>query len=201
MDTQDDGFELFRRAIQERDAEAWAAIAVRYRRLLIAWAVRCPAAQIAEDSYEDLADRALGRAWAALSSERFAAFPSLPALLAYLHTCVTATAIDAARACIAYERVAQLAGRTDPTPLEQIILERLDRVELWRIVASLVRTEAERVVLNERFVQNLPPRTILARHSTLFADAVAVYTAIKNLCDRLRRSPEMRRFYDELRAA
>ena len=201
MDTQDNDYELFRRAIQERDAEAWAAIVARYRRLLIAWAARCPAAQMAEESYEDLADRALGRAWAALSPERFAAFPSLPALLAYLHTCVTATAIDAARACIAHERTAQSAGRTDPTPLEQVILERIDRVELWRIVASLVRTEAERVVLIERFMQNLPPRIILARHPTLFADVVAVYAAIKNLCDRLRRSPEMRRFYEELRAA
>ncbi len=59
--------------------------------------MRCQAAQAAEESCEDLADRALARAWAALSPKRFAAFPSLPALLAYLRTCVTTTAIDAAR--------------------------------------------------------------------------------------------------------
>ncbi len=35
MEALDDGYELFRRAVQERDADAWASIAARYRRLLI----------------------------------------------------------------------------------------------------------------------------------------------------------------------
>ena len=60
---------------------------------------------------------------------------------------------------------------------------------------------AERVVLTERFVWNLPPRTILTRHPALFADVMAIYAAIRNLCDRLRRNPELRRFYDQRRAA
>ncbi len=81
------------------------------------------------------------------------------------------------------------------------MLERLDRAELWRIIAGLVKTEAERVVLLERFVQDLPPRTILARHPTLFADVGAIYAAIRNVCERLRRNPELRRLYDERRAA
>src|SRR6266508_410502 len=72
MDMHDDGYDLFRRAVVERDADAWATIAERYRHLLISWAVRCPAAQEAGEFYDDLADRALARAWAALSPERFA---------------------------------------------------------------------------------------------------------------------------------
>jgi DNA-directed RNA polymerase specialized sigma24 family protein len=201
MDTQDDGYDLFRRAVQERDADAWAVIASRYRRLLIAWATRCSAARAAGEACEDLADRALARAWAALSPERFATFPSLSALLAYLRACVTATAIDAARARATHDRAVQHSERTDPIPMEQVVLERLDCAELWSIIAGLVKTEAERVVLVERFVLNLPPRAILARHSTLFADETAIYAAIRNLCDRLRRNPTLRRLYDKRGAA
>src|SRR5262249_33810519 len=116
MDTHDDGYDLFRRAVVERDADAWATIAERYRRLLISWAVRCPAAQEAGEFSEDLADRALARAWAALSPERFAAFPSLAALLAYLRTCVAAAAIDAARTQGVHERAVHHAEQTDPLP-------------------------------------------------------------------------------------
>jgi len=201
METHDDGYDLFRRAVQERDADAWAGIAARYRRLLSVWAARCQATQAAQESCEDLADRALARAWVALSPERFAAFPSLPALLGYLRTCVAATAIDAARARTTHERLAVCAERTAPTALEQGMLERLDRAELWRIIGGLVKSEAERVVLNERFVQDLPPRSILARHPTLFGDIGVVYAALRNLCERLRRNPDLRRFYDERRAA
>src|SRR5262245_46343986 len=136
MDTHDDGYDLFRRAVQERDADAWTAIAARYRRLLIAWAVQCQAARAAAEPCEDLADRALARAWAALSPDRFAAFPSLSALLAYLRACVTATAIDAARARRGYERAVQYSQCSDPTPLEQAVLEHLDCAELWQIVAG-----------------------------------------------------------------
>jgi DNA-directed RNA polymerase specialized sigma24 family protein len=200
MNTHDDGYDLFRRAVQERDADAWATIASRYRRLLIAWAARCPAAHAAEEQCEDLADRALARAWAALSPERFATFPSLSALLAYLRICVTATAIDAARIRMAHERAVEHAERADPVSIEQAVLERFDCAELWCIVDGLVKTEAERVVLVERFVQGLPPRDILARHPALFADVTAIYGAIRNLCERLRRNPDLRRWYDERRA-
>jgi DNA-directed RNA polymerase specialized sigma24 family protein len=201
MSTHDDGYDLFRRAVVERDADAWATIAKRYRHLLISWALRCPAAQGTGEFYEDLADRALARAWAALSPERFAAFPSLASLLAYLRTCVAAAAIDAARAQATHERVVHHIEQADPMPLEHVVLEPLDRAEVWQLVTNLVKTEAERVVLVERFVLDLPPRVILARHPALFVDVGVIYTAIRNLCERLRRNPNLRRFYEDRLAA
>jgi DNA-directed RNA polymerase specialized sigma24 family protein len=201
MDTQDDSYDLFRRAVQQRDADAWASIAARYRYLLVFWAMKCPATQLAGEHCEDIADRAFARAWVALSPERFVAFPNLAALLAYLRTCVAATAIDAARAQAAQERVAQNVERTESLPLEQTMFEHLDRAELWQIVSSVVKTEAERVVLVDRFVLDLPPRTILARHPTLFTDVAAIYAALRNLCDRLRRNQAICRFYEDRRAA
>src|SRR5262245_35528733 len=156
MQVQDESYELFQRAVVERDAEAWAAIAARFRGLMIAWVSRCQASQVAHEHPEDLADRALARAWAALAPERFAAFPNTAALLGYLRACVTATVIDAARAQATQERALHpLAWDAVPTP-EQVTFARLERAEFWQLISALVTTEAERVALIERFVLDLP---------------------------------------------
>ena len=201
MNTHDDGYDLFRRAVQERDADAWAAIAARYRPMLIGWAVRCPAHHMAHERNEDLADRALARAWAALSPERFATFPNTAALLGYLRACVTAAVIDAARAQAAHERTICPVERDAILTPEQATIARLGRAELWQLISKLIVTEAERVALVERFVLDLPPRTIQVRHPTLFADVSVVYSSIRNLFDRLRRDQDLRHFYNERRAA
>jgi DNA-directed RNA polymerase specialized sigma24 family protein len=201
MEVRDDSYELFHRAVVERDADAWATLAARYRNLMISWAAHCPAIQGAHERSEDLADRALARAWAALSPGRFAAFPNTAALLGYLRSCVTATVIDAARAQTAHARAAcQLEQAAVPTP-EQATIERSGRDELWRLVSRMAVTEAERVALVERFVLDLPPRAIQARHPALFADVTVVYASIRNLCDRLRRNPDFRQFYNDRRAS
>src|SRR5262245_42272256 len=86
-----DGYELFQRAIEERDEDAWTECVTRYRPLLIAWARRCLANSWIHESPEDLADQALARTWMALSPARFATFPDLAAILGYLRRCVTTT--------------------------------------------------------------------------------------------------------------
>jgi len=193
----DDSYELFRRAVEERDADAWAAIAERYRNLMIVWVVRCPSTTTSRESVEDLADRVLTQAWKALTPERFAAFPSTATLMGYLRSCVISTVIDAARAQVAYERAIQ-HGEEECGPMpEPAVIERLGRDELWELVNQLVTSETERVALVERFVLDLPPREIQARHPALFTDVSMVYKALRNLCVRLRRNPELQRLYAE----
>ena len=197
MEIRDDSYDLFRRAVVERDADAWAGIVVRYRRLMISWAARCQVNYAAWEHPEDLADRALARAWAALSPERFAGFPNTSALLAYLRTCVTATAIDVARAQTAQERAFRpLTRDAVPTP-EWTTIAQLGRAELWQLINKLVVNEADRITLVERFVFDLPPRTIQARHPALFADVSAVYTSIRKLRTRLRHNKDLQQLYAE----
>jgi DNA-directed RNA polymerase specialized sigma24 family protein len=197
----DDGYELFRRAVVERDADAWAAIAARYRSLLIAWVGRCEVAAATGEPYDDLADEGLARAWRALSPERFGRFPNLAALLGYLRACVTSTVIDAARARAAHERAAQRVHYDVEVRLEEVVIEQLGHDELWRLVSGLVATEMEQVVLVERFVFDLPPRVIQNRHPLLFPDVMKIYAAIRNLRERLRRHEDLRRLYAEHLAA
>ena len=193
-----DSYELFRRAILHRDEEAWALIYERYRSLLIAWAARSTVCAYQYTACADIADQALARAWAALTPERFDAFPSLAKLLSYLHACVEATAIDSARAQISRERLAQRLAASAPASPEQTVLAAQDRVAFWRAVSALAATPAERVVLIESFAYGLPPREICARHPQTFGTARKVCNVKHRLLARLQRSPEVQRLSEEL---
>jgi hypothetical protein len=187
-----DAYGLFRRAIEERDADAWAEIVARYRPLLIAWAARCGAALRTGEPCDDLADQALARAWMALSSGHFTRFSGVGALIAYLRTCVMTTVIDIERGQMLRERTRyRLEVGSAATP-EQVVMGELDRAELWRLVSGLVETEQERIFLVERFVYGFQPHVIQLRHTNLFANVAMVYRARQNLLARLGRNRQLR---------
>jgi DNA-directed RNA polymerase specialized sigma24 family protein len=196
--SNDDGYNLFRRAIVERDEEAWTESVARYRPLLVAWANRYGGDRLVGERCDDVADQALARAWKALSPTRFTAFPTLAAVLAYLQICVKAVVIDCIRAQSARQRLGQKLEANAAVAPEQIVEESLQRAEIWRIASALAETPLDRIILIESFVYGLPPRTILTRHPQLFAGITAVYNAKRNLLDRLQRNHELRQVYEEM---
>ena len=194
LERDEESYELFRRAVVVRDADAWAEIYHRYRPLLISWAQRRSAtAQLNEDP-AGLADQALVRAWRALTPERFSQFPTMAALMAYLRACVYSTVVDATRAQVRADRErAQLdEGRVAQASPEQIVVDKLAYVGLWRAVSAIATNPAERVVLLESFICEQRPREIQARHPDIFPNVAAVYKAKRNLLERLQRVPELR---------
>ena len=199
--TEAAGYELFRRAIVDRDEEAWADIYTHYRLLLISWARHASAHAPPVAPFEEIAGRALTRAWSALGPEQFAQFPSLAPLLGYLRACVGAVVIDAARAEATRERMCQRLSLPSVATPEELVLGALDRAELWRALDQLIASEHERIILIESFVLGLPPRVILQRHHDRFADVPAIYGVKRNLLNRLGRSRDLRQIYQNLRAA
>ncbi|HEX9370921.1 MAG TPA: hypothetical protein VF897_07930 [Roseiflexaceae bacterium] len=194
-------YDLFRRAIEQSDADAWTEISARYRRLLASWALRCGARTAMFEHCDDIADQALARAWSALSPAQFQSFPGLAALLAYLRTCVTATVIDHARAQRSQTQVVRQIEEIRTETPERTVLEASERAELWRLVAQVAQSDADRIVLRESLVQARPPRTIQRRHPEHFPDVVAVYRTKRNLLDRLQRNRDIQRLREEWRAA
>jgi DNA-directed RNA polymerase specialized sigma24 family protein len=192
-------YELFRQAIVHRDADAWAAIHARYHSLLASWAYYS-GAQGCLELPADIADRALARAWAALTPNRFAEFPSLASLLSYLRTCVKTSAIDIARAQAASERAWQQIDADEPATPEQIILGNLDRDALWQLVIALANTPSDRITLIESCIYGLPPRAIQARHPVLFPNVASVYTTKRNLFNRLQRNQDLLRLRETFSA-
>jgi hypothetical protein len=197
IEHQEEGYDLFRRAILYRDADAWADIHTRYRSLLIVWASRCSARTCTDEWVEDMSDQALARAWAALTPDRFAAFTSLAQLLSYLRACVTTTVLDCARAQLASQRPLQEIHPVAPATPDQTVLADLDRDALWRAVIAAATTPPERVALLESVVYGLPPRQIWARHPQLFPDVAAVYSTKRRLFDRLQRNPVLHQLRQE----
>jgi DNA-directed RNA polymerase specialized sigma24 family protein len=197
MLTHDEGYNLFRRAIVDRVPDAWIDIVDQFRPLLISWAHISKASTGSCEQPCDIADEALARAWVALTPDRFAAFPSLPALLAYLKACVTATAIDHTRSHAKYERLAQkLTFGASATP-DDIVLYEFAHAEYWHLIESHVRTAQEHVILTENIIHEIPPRVILRRYPELFTSIAAVYRAKRNLFDRLRRNPDVQRLLED----
>lgn len=194
----DEGFELFQRAIVERDQVAWAAIHARYRLLLIAWARQSSVSFAVSEQCEDIADQAFARAWAALTPGRFAEFPRLAALLSYLRSCVTTVLIDLARAQSSRERTVQkLPVGTAATP-EQIVLDLIDQKELWKLVTQMIETPQEALILQQNIVLGIPPRVLLARYPDCFHSINDVYAAKRNLTGRLQRSRELQRLMHDM---
>jgi DNA-directed RNA polymerase specialized sigma24 family protein len=201
MLTHDEGYNLFRRAIVDRAADAWIDIINHYRPMIIAWANTSKAVTGVCEQSCDIADQAFARAWAALTPDRFATFPNLAALLAYIRVCVTATAIDYARAHLAYVRMAQkltietITTKAIATP-EEVVLQDHAHSELWHLITSFIETEQEHVILTENIMHELPPRAILTRYPELFPNIAAVYSTKRNLFDRLRRNPDVQRLLE-----
>jgi DNA-directed RNA polymerase specialized sigma24 family protein len=194
-----EGYQLFRQAVAEGNADAWATIADRYRRQMVAWANHCRARMPIHELATDIADQALARAWSALAAARFETFPSLAAFLAYLRTCVMATTIDHAREQNARSRNEQLAHiEAAGVSLEQAVLEQINQAELWCLILSVAKSEQEQLLVRESLIDALPPRAIQARHPDQFADVAMVYRMKRNLFKRLQHNQAIERFcYEE----
>ena len=139
-----------------------------------------------------------------LHPDRFANFSDLPALLAYLKSCVHTTILNHTRkrrpavAEISEELVGvPSAGATDP--MAGAVLHKLARAELWHLLETLLHTNNERLVTELYFIQGMKPRMIYEQHSDHFANVQEVYRVKQNLMERLSRNTALQQFYADLR--
>jgi hypothetical protein len=197
------GHELFRRALCARDQQAWSALYVQYRGLVMSWVRQHPAARFDQDD-DYWISRAFERLWTAVGPERFAQFPTLASVLQYLKLCVHSVLVDERRA----ERAVN--GPTPPVDLAAAehlpaggdiaasVLDRVSHDALFRAVVAEATDEAEQTVLVLSFARDLRPREIYARRPDLYPTVDDVYRVKRNLIDRLRRSPQILLFANGL---
>lgn len=188
-------YELFRRALVERDEGAWEELYRHYSGLVEGWIRRCAAFSSSGESCEYFVVGAFAKFWRAISPERFAAFPSLASLLQYLQLCATSVVIDNVRANswsgTLLEETLTLERNPGKSPDEEA-MHRLDREEFWRFIDAQLHSETERVVVYGSFVLGLTPRAIQARHPDLFATVNDVYNVKRNVLGRLSRNQQLR---------
>ena len=191
------GMELFRRALVLRDERAWEVVYECYGPVVRRWAnriVRDPelAACLIVETFE--------RFWLAVDAAKLRQFPDLPSLLRYLKLCLQTAALDrgrvsARRSIEVPPEQAGAAGRSAASAMIDVEREALDAVarrEFWQVIQRHFRSEADRVLAQLSFVEDLPPREICRRVPTLFPTVSHVYKVKRNMLDRLRQSAAMR---------
>lgn len=187
-------YELFRRALVDRNEAAWAQIYSLYYGLVDLWVRRSSSFAQSGESSEFFVTAAFTRFWRAMTPERFPAFPTLATLLQYLQLCTNSTVVDMVRGHSWAEMMpeeAMLGERRSACTPDEEALERVSRAEFWRYVGAMLRSEAERVVVFGIYVVGFKPSDIYVRRRDLFATVQQVYAVKRNVLSRLGRSPEL----------
>lgn len=198
-DERDDRFcfEIFQRAVVDRDDHAWEAIVNQYRGIVLAYVSQHTAAALLREPDDFWINRAFQRFWTAVGADRFSQFPDLPSLLKYLKMCVHSVLMDEVRA----RRAASTSSLEDipetlpaATNAERNVLGKMAGEQLWAAIQRLLQDEAEQRVVYLSFARDLKPAEIAERHPNLFESVADVYRIKRNVIERLRRSAEIRAF-------
>ncbi len=195
-------FEIFRRAIREREESAWEAVFAQYRGVVLAWVHRHPAWRTGHEEDAYWLNRAFERFWAAVTPERFTAFPNVAALLRYLKLCTHSVLLDDVRARRAVSVLSlddgtpETAGTAESGDIADMMVGNLTGSDLWQVIEAELRDETERRVAYLSFVLGLKPREIAEAHPELFNRVADVYRLKRNLLDRLQRNAAIRQFLE-----
>ncbi|NJN18132.1 MAG: hypothetical protein HC822_18635 [Oscillochloris sp.] len=189
-------FELFRRALEQRDQGAWAAIAAQYHLLILDWVY---AARSDPEVAEEAAREALERFWRTLAGRAdslAARFPHVGALLKYLQQCAVTTVLDRRRR---EQQRAKLDERLRAEPVvafvpspENDAVERLaratqlDRVRRW--IGEAVSDPDELLVLRLSFTDGLSPAEIAGANPDRFSNVEQVRQIKERVLRRARRA-------------
>jgi DNA-directed RNA polymerase specialized sigma24 family protein len=189
-------YELFRRALVERDEMAWQYIYGHYSPLVERWVRRCGAFARTGESCEFFVVLAFTKFWRAINADRFNSFTNLAALLHYLQMCANCAVIDNVRAQARngalVEEALSAMHMLYRSPDEEA-MDRVTREEFWKYISKQLHDEAERVVVFSSFIMGLKPGDICHQRPDLFPCVNDVYNTKRSVIGRLSRDQQLRR--------
>lgn len=193
-------YEMFRRAIQDRDSDVWTRIYNCYRVLVSSWVTKHPGFERCGEEVDYFVNGAFAKLSASLTSEKFKGFTNLESVLRYFKMCVFSVVVDYLR----WAEQTQLdtldadlnKELTEPSPEEQVI-ENTNQRALWDHLNELVRDEKERWMLRGMFVLQLKPQALVAYVPHIFQDVDEVYRVKQNVIARLRRDSEFQKLFGD----
>lgn len=196
-------FELFRRAVVEKDEAAWNLIVDQYRPLVAGWVERHPAYATIDEDADPFVIHAFEKFWQAMAPQKFLTFPDLKALLSYLKMCVHSGVMDYLRThkrssaeMELDERIittASIASNARRANMEEAVVQRVQTGELWRQIGARLKDDQERLVVHCMFVEDLKPRQIMVEYGDIFSDVKEIYRIKENILTRLRRDQAIQR--------
>jgi DNA-directed RNA polymerase specialized sigma24 family protein len=194
-------FELFRRAILDRDPHAWEMVYAQYHSLVSGWVTRHQAFPSSGEEAQFFVNRAFEKMWAALVPEKFGHFSNLQSLLRYLQMCVHSAILDHVRSAsrsVVDARVEDLGTSSSGSGpvVEGSIAARVHRREFWEQIEARLNDEKERRVVYGSFVLGFKPRQLYASFNKEFDDVNEIYRIKENVLTRLRRDGELQKILE-----
>jgi RNA polymerase sigma factor (sigma-70 family) len=194
-------FELFRRAVKNKDGRAWERLILQYQPLVMRWVEKWmdkyPDFSLFNEESQDFVAQAFERFWASYTPAKFEnARSSLPAVLKYLQMCVNGALTDSWRKWrrLQIEEEAreeeQELPEEDPTPED-----RLQSEEFWQFIQKKAKDSKEYKVMYASFYLDLSPREILAEYRSEFKDIKEIYQHKANFMERLGRDDEFKELF------
>ncbi|MGB0383918.1 MAG: RNA polymerase sigma factor [Ardenticatenaceae bacterium] len=190
-------FELFRRAIEDGNNQAWEALKQQYDGLIHHWIIGSSGAPLSLEDREDLVQDTWANFHRALKKYNISLakyFEHVGALLKFLNNCAyTATMKHWKRRQKAkrlQEKLTKIAPKAASAPekatLTQILTEeRRAALKKWR--EQRVTEPHEQLVFDCSFKQSLKPKQIADAYPEMFPNAKVVYRIKDNLIKRAKR--------------
>jgi DNA-directed RNA polymerase specialized sigma24 family protein len=186
-------YELFRRALVQRDQDAWEAIYQQFELLVQGWLGH---------SDDGLVNASFERLWKAIDPTKFEQFPTLGNILAYLKRCSHSVAIEARRKVSqqrAHEVTLEALQRGPAAAYKdeaEAILEGIRTSQVFELASKRLTGEDERHVFRASFEWGMKPGEIHARWPHRFESTRQVYRIKENILRRLRRDLDLRALWD-----
>jgi len=187
-------FELFRRAIGQRDEQAWSGLYELYHALVSSWMLRRAPALVAED-LASLVNEVFAKFFRSIGPEKLKNFPSVGSLLAYLKCCTSSVWADYCRSQLTRQREDPL----ESLPQESLMLDdfaasvvdHLTAQEIWAVIADAAPAQEERLILMLICTLGWSPAKLQHHYPLMFPSVEDVYRRRRNVIERLRRNKDL----------
>jgi hypothetical protein len=179
--------EIFRRAMQEQDDEAWTVLVERFQEFLLATFRRHPMSEAAThlDNPENYVARAFERFWTAAMHTQQVTFTSLGGALRFLRLCLNSVILDTLRP---YARRNEVPLPVPNFAGEPAVGDQEEGSELWKVICDILSDERERRLAFLLYYRNLRPRDIARLFPREFPDVNEIYRLRRNIVDLLGRN-------------
>ena len=185
-------YELLRRALGERDTEAFTHVYRTYEGLVLSWVRHHSRFALTGEAAEYFAGDAFRSFYFALAGEKFDRFPTVAAVLSYLKMCVHTSIAQFLRG---KERadVVPFAEGVEPSSTPDLS-EGVVAGELWLQIVRLLPDERDQLLARCVFVLGLRPREICVAYRVHWSNERDVSVALYRIRRLLRSDPAMQRF-------
>ncbi len=184
-------FELFRRALEGGDHEAFTRIIQTYKSQCERWVRGMRGFEVTGELTPDpFVSQAFANLYKDLRGEKFKRFASLEAVLQYLRKCAVTAVLQYLRKA-AVEWTLDAAEELNSDIAEELKTE-VEYEELWKRICQLLPHETDRLLVDLRLRQHVMPAEIAQMYPERWADSRAVSVAMQRILRVLRRDRELR---------